>query len=94
LWEGVVWVGQVASAISGHVWLALWYPVSVVLNALARAVARVFNERARSRAEEIRTSTTIASIKAEDELLKDLDFSATVRRKRAIERLDRDRTSP
>jgi vacuolar-type H+-ATPase subunit H len=64
------------------VWLALWYPVAIVLNALAR-----------SQAEKIRTSTTIACIKAEDELLKSLRFSATERRKRAIERLDRDRAS-
>jgi hypothetical protein len=76
---------QVAQAIFGHLWLALGalgIPVSIVLNAMARAVA-----------ERIRTSTSIACGNAEDQWLKDLGVSAADRCKRAIERLDRDRAS-
>ena len=73
---------QIGQWIYEHLWLALGFPVSIVLSALARAAA-----------ERIRTSTTIRCGKAEHQWLKDLGVPAGERRKRAIDRIDRDRAS-
>jgi hypothetical protein len=70
---------QFAEWINGHVWWVLGIPVSIVLNALARAVAQ-----------RIRTFTRIRCDKAEDQGLKELGVPAQERRRLTIARAERD----
>jgi len=73
-----MWVQQVAQVIFAHLWLALGVPVSIVLNALARATAK-----------RISTDATISSGRAEDQWLKELGVPASERRRLAIARVER-----
>lgn len=70
---------QVAEWIYRHVWLVLGIPVSIVLNAPARAAAK-----------RIRTSSTIRCGRAVDQWLREMGVPARERRRLAIARVERD----